>query len=315
MGIIKIDQRLETCVFVKKAKKGFSSTIRESRRQQLQSNAFEDNARFCKTACLPRKIFSCKNSKRIDNSSSRSVTVQRYPLQAPYGLSCVARARNLPTKSAASFPTLEEKSIMNCCQPSIAKRSLTTFERRNQNHPLEELGLTWGEAQVKAQGRVEWQNLIAALCSSPGVLLGILGGGVPPGSSNPDPISDQKCNFPHPFSDQKSKIHTRFNTRPLGRNYVITTQIRAQTKKFQNHFEFAYLSLISFYSFGIETINTFKHSVVPSKSIPDSRPEWAKRISVFRPNRRKSPTRWGGTYIYGLGSTPRVSLSSKQSES
>ena len=25
-----------------------------------------------------------------------------------------------------------------------------------------------------------------------GVLLGILGGGVPPGSSNPDPISDQK---------------------------------------------------------------------------------------------------------------------------
>ena len=27
------------------------------------------------------------------------------------------------------------------------------------------------------------------------VLLGILGGGVPPGSSNPDPISDQKMYF------------------------------------------------------------------------------------------------------------------------
>ena len=25
--------------------------------------------------------------------------------------------------------------------------------------------------------------------------------GVPCGSFNPDPISDQKCNFPHPFSD------------------------------------------------------------------------------------------------------------------
>ena len=28
-----------------------------------------------------------------------------------------------------------------------------------------------------------------------GVLLGILGGGVPPGSPNPDPISDQKMSF------------------------------------------------------------------------------------------------------------------------
>ena len=27
------------------------------------------------------------------------------------------------------------------------------------------------------------------------VLLGILGGGVPPGSLNPDPISDQKMSF------------------------------------------------------------------------------------------------------------------------
>ena len=34
-----------------------------------------------------------------------------------------------------------------------------------------------------------------------GVLLGILGWGVPPGSPNPDPISDQKCHFSHPFSD------------------------------------------------------------------------------------------------------------------
>ena len=33
-----------------------------------------------------------------------------------------------------------------------------------------------------------------------GVLLGILGGAVPPGSPNPDPISHKlKCHFPHPF--------------------------------------------------------------------------------------------------------------------
>ena len=28
------------------------------------------------------------------------------------------------------------------------------------------------------------------------VILGILGGGVPPDSPNPDPISDQNCHFP-----------------------------------------------------------------------------------------------------------------------
>ena len=40
--------------------------------------------------------------------------------------------------------------------------------------------------------------------------------------------------------------------------------------------------------------------VVPSKTIPDSRPKWAKCILVFRPKRRKNPTRRGGTYLYSL---------------
>ena len=64
------------------------------------------------------------------------------------------------------------------------------------------------------------------------------------------------------------------------------------------------------YSFGIETINTFIHSVVPSKTIPDSRPKWAKCIRpVFRPKRRKNPTRWCATYLYSLykGVPPRES--------
>ena len=56
-----------------------------------------------------------------------------------------------------------------------------------------------------------------AVCAPPGggggVLLGICGGGVPHGSPNPDPISDQKESF----------FHTRFQTWPLGRNYVIIT--------------------------------------------------------------------------------------------
>ena len=33
----------------------------------------------------------------------------------------------------------------------------------------------------------------------------------------------KKCHFPYLFSDQTSKIHTRFQTLPLGRNYVIIT--------------------------------------------------------------------------------------------
>ena len=43
-------------------------------------------------------------------------------------------------------------------------------------------------------------------------LLGILGGGVPPGSINPDLISNQKCHFSHRFSDMASKIHTHSQT-------------------------------------------------------------------------------------------------------
>ena len=75
------------------------------------------------------------------------------------------------------------------------------------------------------------------------VLLGILGGGVQPSSRNLDPISDQKCNFPHPFTDQTSKIHTRFQTWPLGRTYVIITYTRAQTKKFFKSISNSHISL------------------------------------------------------------------------
>ena len=37
-----------------------------------------------------------------------------------------------------------------------------------------------------------------------GLLIGILGGAVPTDSPNPDPISDQKCNFPLPYSELAS---------------------------------------------------------------------------------------------------------------
>ena len=64
------------------------------------------------------------------------------------------------------------------------------------------------------------------------------------------------------------------------------------------NFEFAYFPFFLSFSVGIEIINTFLHSVVASKTIPDSRPKWAK--SDFKPKRRKNPTRWGSAYLYGL---------------
>ena len=46
-----------------------------------------------------------------------------------------------------------------------------------------------------------------------------------------------------------------------------------------------------------EQVRSYTH-VVPSKTIPDARPKWANCIPVFRPKRRKNPTRWGSTYLY-----------------
>ena len=112
--------------------------------------------------------------------------------------------------------------------------------------------------------------------------------------SSPD-FRPKKCNFPHPFSDKTSKIHTRFQIWPLGRNYVMITQIRAQTKKLFTPFRIRIFLFLS-YSFGVETINTFIHSVVPSKTIPDFRPN-AQRVYPFSDqNGAKTIPDEGGTH-------------------
>ena len=132
--------------------------------------------------------------------------------------------------------------------------------------------------------------------------MGILGGGVAACFLKSSPN----------FRPKNVIFHTRFQTRPLksmsvfrpglliGTNYVIITwPLERKQKIIQMHFEFACFLFLS-YSFGNETLNTFTHSVVPSKTIPDSRPKTAKCIPIFRPKRRKNATRWGGTYPYGL---------------
>ena len=73
--------------------------------------------------------------------------------------------------------------------------------------------------------------------------------------------------------------------------YIIITEIRTPTRRFLTVlFEIGILWTY-FYSFT---------TVVRSKTIPDSRPELAKSIPIFRPKRCKNPTLWGGTYLYGL---------------
>ena len=62
---------------------------------------------------------------------------------------------------------------------------------------------------------LQTQSKYYTVCDQ-GVLLGILGRGVPPGSQNPDPIVRPKNYILHPFSqsDMFSKINTRFQTSP-----------------------------------------------------------------------------------------------------
>ena len=91
-------------------------------------------------------------------------------------------------------------------------------------------------------------------------------------------------------------------------------RLERKQKNYSNPSRIGILLFLS-YSFGIETINTFIHSVVLSKTIPDSRTKWAKRIPIFRPKRRENPTRWGGTYLYGLNKgvpPPRQILSGER---
>ena len=76
------------------------------------------------------------------------------------------------------------------------------------------------------------------------IIIGILGGGVPPGSPNPDPNSDQKIDIFHtPFQGHKCDMKLR-------------SLLRSER----------------------EQKDVLK--IIPLKTIPDSTPKWAKTIPV-----------------------------------
>ena len=59
-----------------------------------------------------------------------------------------------------------------------------------------------------------WHDLHPAPDPRKGVVLGILGGGWCPVLRILTLLQTKKCDFPHPFSEQISKIHTHFRTWP-----------------------------------------------------------------------------------------------------
>ena len=65
------------------------------------------------------------------------------------------------------------------------------------------------------------------------------------------------------------------------------------------HFEFAYFAFFVTHMELKRQILLFP-LLVPSKTISDSRPKWARSVPVFRPKQRKNDTLWSGTYLCGV---------------
>ena len=86
-------------------------------------------------------------------------------------------------------------------------------------------------------------------------------------------------------------------------------RLERKQKNYSNPFRIRIFLFLS-YSFGIEAINTFIHSVVPYKTKPDSRLKWAKCLPVFRPNSAKTLPDGAAhsymAYIWELPPPPRV---------
>ena len=63
--------------------------------------------------------------------------------------------------------------------------------------------MVWEEYVLRSRSALLFYWSLPSHPEGGGVLLGLLGGGVPPGYSNPDPISEQRNakNYPQPFSD------------------------------------------------------------------------------------------------------------------
>ena len=135
-----------------------------------------------------------------------------------------------------------------------------------------------------------------------GVLLGIFGGGVPPASPNPDPISDQKMPFPIPVSRPGLKNPYPFSDLILYmiKHSIIASVLNGIQRNKDEYVKFSwndlfYLFLFSLTSYSPQLLGRKK---VPQITIPNFRPKCSISTPIFRPKRLKNHTLWGGTYLY-----------------
>ena len=121
-----------------------------------------------------------------------------------------------------------------------------------------------------------------------GVLLEILGWGMPPGSPNPDPISDQKKSFFTPVLRPGPVF------RP-GLEEIMSSLLRTATIKIflKIHFDFV---CFSFFLTHME----FLHSRRSLENHTRFQTKTDKLYTRFQTKTKKNPTPWGGTHLHGL---------------
>ena len=80
------------------------------------------------------------------------------------------------------------------------------------------------------------------------------------------------------------------------------TALRKQKGFLKIHFKFAYFSFLLIHLELKWKIHSYIR-LITSKTIPDSRPIWAKSISIFRPKWCKNHTLWGSRLHKGVPSS------------
>ena len=102
------------------------------------------------------------------------------------------------------------------------------------------------------------------------------------------------------ISDQRMQFSTPI-FRPCYWAEIMLSLLRLERKQenSSNPFRIRIFSFL-FYSFGIETINTFIHSRSSLKNYTRFQTKMGKVQTRFQTKPRKNPTRWGGTYLYSL---------------
>ena len=213
---------------------------------------------------------SCKTISVIQKlKSARVRTHQKRPLQVSYWklvlISCV-----FPLKVQESCPFRKTVGInWNVQHVRLTKRGL-----KFSNNPD---GSAYQPKKGSSRGEDSWEFLVAVCCP----VLQIL-----------TRFQTKKCNFPYSFSDQSSKLHTRFHTWPLGGNYVIITYIRAQTNKLIKPFRIR-IFLFRSYSFGIETINTFIHCRSSPENLDRFKTKMGRAYTRFQTKTAQKPDPMG----------------------